>query len=330
MFMYSKGPVSIRCARASRLSRSKVRTETQLHNKTNSSGCMVRRNLTVSSPRSRISAAAYSLKSRGHDATSMVMSQTRSMGALMTTELSVCPAMTVSFLPGLRCSCRTAQASSRTFTYSASPRGVSGSSVTSSGITIPRWFWSFAVISRTASESYPRSSNVVSPMSPSRSTNSATPANSRMYPRRSSRVNEPVSAIGYSLVGRCDDDGRVESAVTARKDHGGANRRLTRHVADHVEVAARRRLGDTDGRRNDPVANGEQGAGEVQRCAARVEAAGHRLRRRDRHAARSEHRGDRGGLQQVELGDPGRVREDHVDLVGGEPGVLQRQHHGAP
>src|SRR6266487_2438818 len=55
---------------------------------------MVRRNVTVLPSRSRMSAAAYSLKSCGHDATSLVMSQTSSTGALMTIALSVCPAMT--------------------------------------------------------------------------------------------------------------------------------------------------------------------------------------------------------------------------------------------
>src|SRR6266516_3889428 len=94
MFMYSNGPVSIRCARTSRLSGSAVRLETQLHTLPSSSGCMVRRNVTVLPSRSRMSAAAYSLKSCGHDATSLVMSQTSSTGALMTIALSVCPAMT--------------------------------------------------------------------------------------------------------------------------------------------------------------------------------------------------------------------------------------------
>src|SRR5262249_22602658 len=46
---------------------------------------------TVSPARSRISAAAYSVKRSGQPATSFVMSQTRSNGASMTMVFSVCP-----------------------------------------------------------------------------------------------------------------------------------------------------------------------------------------------------------------------------------------------
>src|SRR6185295_10552362 len=56
---------------------------------------MVRRNRTVpvSGSVDRISAAAYSLNSDGQPATSLVMSQTRSIGAAITIALSVRPAM---------------------------------------------------------------------------------------------------------------------------------------------------------------------------------------------------------------------------------------------
>src|SRR5207248_3125941 len=63
-----------------------------------SSGCMVRRNRTVSSVCRRISALAYSLNSHGQDATSLVISQTSSIGASMTVALSVWAAMS-----GARC-----------------------------------------------------------------------------------------------------------------------------------------------------------------------------------------------------------------------------------
>src|SRR5215211_8406433 len=89
MFMYSKGPVSIRRALTAWVAGSVVRSETQLHTLPSSSGCIVRRKVTVLAPCSKISACAYSVKRLGQFATSLVISQTNSSGALITTELSV-------------------------------------------------------------------------------------------------------------------------------------------------------------------------------------------------------------------------------------------------
>src|SRR6266545_2585434 len=93
MFMYSNGPVCTRRARTVRVFGSGVRSETQLQTSPFSSGCMVSRNRTVSPSRSRICAAEYSLNSEGHEATSLVISQTSSIGAAMTISFSVCAAM---------------------------------------------------------------------------------------------------------------------------------------------------------------------------------------------------------------------------------------------
>ena len=90
--MYSNGPDSIRRDFEVRLSGSTVRSET--HDQTcpsySGSGCVVSRNWIVFPSRSRISAFAYSLKRLGQLSTSIIISQTRSSGASMSTELSVC------------------------------------------------------------------------------------------------------------------------------------------------------------------------------------------------------------------------------------------------
>src|SRR6266536_2185653 len=91
--MYSNQPVSMRCARTVRVRALTTRSETQLQALPASSGCMVRRNRTVSSACSRISTFEYSLNSDGQEATSLVISQTSSIGASITTALSVCAAM---------------------------------------------------------------------------------------------------------------------------------------------------------------------------------------------------------------------------------------------
>src|ERR1700722_5280987 len=98
MFMYSNGPVSTRCACTVPVCASAVRSETQLQTWPSSSGCMVSRNRTVESCWLSTSVAAYSLNNCGHDGTSLVMAQTRSSGALMTIELSVCAAISGSRL----------------------------------------------------------------------------------------------------------------------------------------------------------------------------------------------------------------------------------------
>src|SRR5262249_60772499 len=89
MFMKSHGPVSTRCALTLCVAGSGVRSETQLQILPSLSGCIVRRNLTVLPLRSRISALAYSVNRFVQFSTSLVMSQTRFMGALMMMKLSV-------------------------------------------------------------------------------------------------------------------------------------------------------------------------------------------------------------------------------------------------
>src|SRR5690606_2315906 len=93
--MYLNQPGSTRCARTVRVTGSGVRSETQLQTLPSASGCMVSRNRIVGPWRCRISAAAYSLNSRGQDSTSLVASQTRSIGRSMTMWLSVWPAIAV-------------------------------------------------------------------------------------------------------------------------------------------------------------------------------------------------------------------------------------------
>src|SRR5690242_4937181 len=93
MRMYSNGPVSTRRARTVLLAGSAMRSDTQLHTWPFSSGRNVSRKRTVSPSRPRTSTAAYSLNSSGQDATSLVISQTRSIGAPMTTLLSMWPAI---------------------------------------------------------------------------------------------------------------------------------------------------------------------------------------------------------------------------------------------
>src|SRR6266478_1511055 len=89
MFMNSNGPVSTRRAFTRCATGSVVRSETQLHILPFSSGCIERRNTTVFSLRSKISAWAYSVNRLGQSSTSLVMSHTISNGALITIELSV-------------------------------------------------------------------------------------------------------------------------------------------------------------------------------------------------------------------------------------------------
>src|SRR2546430_15906343 len=92
--MYSNQPVSMRWDLVVRASLSQERSETQLHSFPCSSGCMVSRKMTVLSPlRSRISVLAYSVKRLGQFSRSLVISQTTSIGALITISLSVCPAI---------------------------------------------------------------------------------------------------------------------------------------------------------------------------------------------------------------------------------------------
>ena len=89
MCMYSNGPVSTRCARTSHLSRFQVRSETQDQTVPSASGCMLNRNRTRSSPSSSTSTAEYSVNSSGQPRTSLVMAQTKAMGASMTISFSV-------------------------------------------------------------------------------------------------------------------------------------------------------------------------------------------------------------------------------------------------
>src|SRR6266700_5629965 len=91
MCMYSNGPGSTRRADTVRARSSVVRSLTQLQTLPFSSGCMVSRNRAVPPSRPRISTDEYSVKSWGHDSRSLVIDQTRPIGASMTTELSVWP-----------------------------------------------------------------------------------------------------------------------------------------------------------------------------------------------------------------------------------------------
>src|SRR4051812_319487 len=93
--MYLNTPVSIRRARTSRAARSSSRSETQLHTRPCGSGCVRSRNRTTLSCSPTTSASAYSLNSCGHRGTSFVIAQTRSSGASIRTELSVCAAMSL-------------------------------------------------------------------------------------------------------------------------------------------------------------------------------------------------------------------------------------------
>src|SRR5207302_360760 len=95
MCMYSKGPVSTRCALTVWEVGSAVRRDTQLHTLPFSSGCIVSRKSTLSPSRSRIVASAYSVKRSGQLSTSLVIVQTSSIGAEITTSFSVWPATAV-------------------------------------------------------------------------------------------------------------------------------------------------------------------------------------------------------------------------------------------
>src|SRR5690242_10895605 len=99
MSMNSNGPGSTRRATTSWVASSSVRSETQLHTRPLSSGCILRRNrnrgpvsVWVSA---RISTSAYSVNRSGQDERSLVIRQTWSRSASMTTELSVCPTVAV-------------------------------------------------------------------------------------------------------------------------------------------------------------------------------------------------------------------------------------------
>src|SRR5215468_4024532 len=98
MFMYWNGPVSTRCARTSRRSRSVVRSLTHDQIWPFSSGCMVNRKRTVSPRRSRTSSEEYSVNNSGQCSMSFVTSQTRSMGAATSTEFRVLPGMSGNLL----------------------------------------------------------------------------------------------------------------------------------------------------------------------------------------------------------------------------------------
>src|SRR3569833_333107 len=93
MSMYANGPVSTRRAVTVRASGSTPRSDTHDQVRPCSSGCIVRRNTTRFPSRSSTSAAAYSLNRFGQLGSSLVISQTRSIGASMAMLLSVCPGM---------------------------------------------------------------------------------------------------------------------------------------------------------------------------------------------------------------------------------------------
>src|SRR6266700_471510 len=93
IFMYWNGPVSIRRARTVRAFVSVVRSKTQFHTLPFSSGCMVSRKRTVSPCRSSTSTLEYSLNKVAQDSTSLAMSHASCSGAWISTELSVCAAI---------------------------------------------------------------------------------------------------------------------------------------------------------------------------------------------------------------------------------------------
>src|SRR4051794_19297585 len=95
MSMNSNGPGSTRRATTSCAASSSVRSETQLHTRPLSSGCIFRRNRKRFSVSDRISTSEYSVNRSGQDARSLVIRQTWSRSASMTTELSVCPTVVV-------------------------------------------------------------------------------------------------------------------------------------------------------------------------------------------------------------------------------------------
>src|SRR5918995_863367 len=99
MSMNSKGPGSTRRAFTSRAAGSRVRSDTQLQTRPDSSGCILSRNRNQVSVCARISTSAYSVNRSGHEGRSLVIAQTWSIGASMWIELSVCPAVCV---PGSR------------------------------------------------------------------------------------------------------------------------------------------------------------------------------------------------------------------------------------
>src|SRR4051794_38783699 len=91
MSMNSNGPGSSRRATTSWAASSRVRSETQLQTRPDSSGCILRRKRNVVPVSARISTALYSVNRSGHDRRSLVIRQTWSRSASMTIELSVCP-----------------------------------------------------------------------------------------------------------------------------------------------------------------------------------------------------------------------------------------------
>src|ERR687893_988034 len=99
MSMNSKGPGSTRRARTSWVAGSSVRSDTQLHTRPLSSGCILSRKRNHVSVSARISTSLYSVNRSGHDGRSLVIAQTWSIGASMRIELSVCPAVSV-VVPG--------------------------------------------------------------------------------------------------------------------------------------------------------------------------------------------------------------------------------------
>src|SRR4051794_3437871 len=91
MSMNSNGPGSSRRATTSWAASSRVRSETQLQTRPDSSGCILRRKRNVVPVSARTSTSLYSVNSSGHVRRSLVIRQTWSRSASMTIELSVCP-----------------------------------------------------------------------------------------------------------------------------------------------------------------------------------------------------------------------------------------------
>src|SRR4051795_7698446 len=96
MSMNSNGPGSSRRATTSWLDSSRVRSDTQLHTRPLSSGCIVSRKRNVEPVCASTSTSAYSVNRSGHDGRSLVIRQTWSRSASMTIELSVWPTVRLS------------------------------------------------------------------------------------------------------------------------------------------------------------------------------------------------------------------------------------------
>src|SRR3954453_11818221 len=97
MFMNSKGPGSSRRATTSWAASSRVRSDTQLHTRPDSSGCILSRKRNIGPLCASTSTSLYSVKRSGHVVRSLVIRQTWSMSASMKIELSVWPTVLLSF-----------------------------------------------------------------------------------------------------------------------------------------------------------------------------------------------------------------------------------------